>query len=625
MSATKSSGPLRAVQWADASGVALRRPGGLPLSLRRGIRTVLFGDSMTDWYHFANVGLSSATYNSATGVLTLTYSAAHEFWSGLGVRVWHYSYASMSDHIYAALTVTGTTTATVQLAAGLSGVPDGALAAGLNVFADSHRGIPSFVNWAQMMGGWPLVVVRNAAQSGAVVLNNVRRLERDIAAYSPDLVIGQSPGINDLRAGDNRSESQIIADLTSLYDGILATGALLVVGTIAPVSSVETDRAYRGNMITVLRVNAWLRRYASGRPGMIVLDHHKHFVNPADANGLALASRVRGDGVHPATKTAIRIAKQLLAALSLPAQASSLPRSTLDCQINSQLPGASMSASSGVVTVGSANHKYGVGDEFFSFDSSAPEANGWFSVASVPDANTFTFLAPGVADGVITTPHITRSRNLFVNPLLLTTSGGTVTTGSGNTVTGAAAGNINVANIVGSGLTGVASVVAAENVGAGLPGYQLPVVGNEQVFAISAAAAGNVPAVSTLYGSAFAVPFAQGGRSYVFEGVLRLTSTDWTATWLANLYCRFAFTTTDGTVASIPTFGQDGAETDVIAEDMRLHIRSAVVRLPPGAAITSGSATWRVQVGATFSGPTLTMALSQINVLDVTGDEDSWL
>lgn len=615
----------RGVQWTDSTGTALRKPDGLPVSLRRGIRTVLFGDSMTDWFHFS-ASSPSASYDTATGVLTVNFGGAHELHSGCYARVWHPTYASMADQVYVPITVASSSLVTVQLSAGLSGVPNGALAAGLFFYADSSRAIASFVNWLQMLGGWPLNVVRNAAQSGDPVAGNVRRLARDIAAYSPDIVIGQSPGINDLRSGDNRSESQIIADLTTLYDGILATGALLVVGTITPVSATEADRAYRGNMMTVLRVNQWIRRYASGKPSMIVLDHYKHFVDPANTNGLALAARVRNDGIHPATKSAILLAKQALAALALPAGASSLPRTVLDCHPNSRLTVSSAVAASGVVTVTSTSHKYHVGDEFRALGGSDAAANGWFTVASVPTGNTFTYSAPGVADGSITGLLISRSRNLFANPILSTTSGGVVTTGGGNTLTGTAAGNLSVDVQSGTGLTAAASVAAAANVGAGSAGYALPLVGNEQVVDVSVAAAANVLAITTYGSTAFSSQMT-GGRSYVFEAVLRLKSTDWSATWLSNLYGKFSVNcSVRGWISSTPLLGQDTSETQVIAEDMRLHIRSAVLRVPAGETVNSSDVTLRATIGAAFSGgPVLTMGLSQINVLDVTGDEDSWL
>ena len=623
----RSSNPA---QWANAQGTALVRPDGNSVALRGGVRTVLFGDSMTDWYSDGSKTMTSALYDTATGVLTVTCTGAHSFHSNMMMAVWHYAYTSMRDQVYVPVTVTGATTFTVTLAAGLAAVPATDIKTGLFFRPDKNRALASFVNWFQMATGWPLNIVRNAAQSGDVVAGNVRRLSRDIAAYSPDLVIGQAPGINDLRSADNRTEDQIESDLTTLFDGILATGAVLVVGTITPVSSTETDRAYQANMQTVLRVNDWIRRYAASQPAMIVLDHYRHFIDIANTSGLALASRVRADGIHPATKSAILLAKQLIAALTgrVQQQDSSLPKSIIDCHPNSRLSGVSASASGGVVTVTCSAHKYKVGEEFSALGGSVALANGWFTVASVPGSGSFTYSAPGIANGAITGLLISRSRNLFTNPLLQTTSGGNVNTAGTNTITGTAAGNMTVINAAGSGLTAVASVAAAINVAStALGGSTLPApLGNEQLLTISAASTDNAPQIGTYGSTAFGTQLL-AGRSYVCEAALRLSSTDWSATWLKNLYCNFSMQVDGIWFETIATSSQDTTETQTIAEDMRLHIRTPVIRIPAGASsISNADMIFRATIGATFSGgPVLTMGVSQIQVVDVTGQESLYL
>lgn len=630
MSARSMSQQLRGVRWSDPSGTALVRPDGNNVSLRSGVRTVLIGDSMTDWYNDGGVTWASAFYDSATGVLSVTSSGAHAYYNGMMAAIWHYSYTSMRDQVYVPVTVTGATTFTVTLAAGLAAVPATDIKTGLFVRPDKNRALASFVNWFQMATGWPLNVVRNAAQSGSVVAGNVRRLARDVAAYSPDLVIGQAPGINDLRSADNRTEDEIESDLTSLFDGILATGAVLVIGTITPVSSTETDRAYQGNMQTVRRVNDWIRRYAASQPAMIVLDHYRHFVDISSTSGLALSTRVRADGIHPATKSAILLAKQLITALTgrVQQQDSSLPKSIIDCHANSRLTVSSASASGGVVTVNSTAHKYKVGEEFRALNGSVALANGWFTVASVPGSGSFTYSAPGIADGAITGLLISRSRNLFTNPLLQTTSGGNVNTAGTNTITGTAAGNIVVQNATGSGCTAVASVAAAVNVAStALGGWTLAApLGNEQLLAISAASTDNAPQIGTYGSTAFGTQLL-AGRSYVCEAVLRLSSTDWAATWLKNLYCNLSMLVDGIWLGTVATSSQDTTETQTIAEDMRLHIRTPVIRIPAGASsISNADMIFRATIGATFSGgPVLTMGVSQIQVVDVTGQESLYL
>lgn len=627
---TNSSGPLRAVRWANSPvGLSLARLDGNASALRHGLRTVLIGDSMTDWYHSGNgVSLSSALYDSGSGILTLTYSGAHLLAENSIVRIWHYSYTSMRDHVAVPIVLTSSTVVTANIGAGLAGVPATDIKTGLYVASENHRSIASFVNWIQMVMGWPLTIVRNAAQSGDLVAGNVRRLARDVAALSPDLVIGQSPGINDMRSGDARSEVQITSDLTELYEGVLATGAILIVGTLTPVSSAETDRAHRSNMQMVLRINDWIREFASAHAGMHVIDHYASFIDISNTTGLALSSRVRNDGIHPATKSSILVAKKWVALLQhrISSTHSTLSKSIIDCHPNSRLTISSASASGGVVTINSTAHTYRVGDEFRALGGSQAAANGWFTVASVPGSGSFTYSAPGVPDGAITGLAISRSRRLFTNPLLQTTTGGNVNTGGGNTITGVAAANVNVSNGIGSGCTAVASVAAAANVAASaLGGSTLPPpLGNEQVMTISAAAAGNRPGIATYGSTAFATQM-YGGRSYIAECVLRLSSTDWTATMISNLLAVLSVSASPTSFSANMAFGQDASETYVIAEDMRLHLRSAVIRLPTGCSVSSADLTVQATIQAAFSsGPVLTMGVSQINVIDVTGSEDMY-
>lgn len=592
---------------------------------RQGIRTVLLGDSMTDWYQFGTLGtLTSAIYDTSTGLLTLTASGAHQIFDQVYARIWHYTYDSMRDHFYVPLTFVSSTVMTANIGAGLSGVPGTDIKSGLYVYTDNTRAIASFINWLQMMMGWPLNIVRNAAQSGDTVAGNVRRLARDIVAYSPDLVIGHSPGINDLRSADARSESDIIGDLTQLYDGILATGALLAIGTLSPVSSAEADRAYRTVMQTMMRVNDWIRSYALNHPGMIVVDHYRNFIDISNASGFALSARVRNDGIHPATKTAILNAKLWAAVLGsrLPPSDLSLPKSIMDCHPNSRITVSSASASGGVVTVNSTSHRYRVGEEFRALGGSQALANGWFTVASVPGSGSFTYSAPGVPDGAITGLLISRSRNLFTNPLLQTTTGGTV--GSG--FTGTAAGNMSVSTASGSGCTAVASVASAVNVGSTAIGYSTlpPPVGNEQVLAISAASTGNRPQIGSYGTTAFGTQMLFG-RSYVFECILRIQSTDWTATMISNLLLQFEVQSNTVYMTNLGAYGQDTSETNAINEDMRIHVRSPVLKVNEGSSISSAVFTIGATIQAAFSaGPVLTLGVSQVNVIDVTGDEANW-
>lgn len=595
----------------------------------RSPRTVLFCDSMTDWYHFGGGTLSSAVYDSATGYLTLTYSAIHQLYDDVMCRIWHYGYTALQDHVYVPLEWVSTTVMRAQMGA-LSGVPSGTdIKTGLFPYVDNARAAASWVNWIQMAMGWPLHIVRNAAQSGDTSAGNLRRVARDIVAYSPALVLGHMVGINDRNAdgGIGKSEDEVVANNTQLFDAILASGAQLCVGTMTPVGSGES-RATQANMQYVLRLNKWLMSYARANRGVHVVDHYKHVIDVANATGLGLAARLRNDNIHWATKSVQRVAKDWMPLIQrlVPVADSTLPKSIIDCHPNSRLTVSSASAFGGVVTVNSTAHQYRAGEEFRALGGSQAAANGWFDVLAA-STNSFTYAAPGVPDGAITGLLISRSRNLFVNPLLQTTTGGTASNPGGNTMSGTVADGLACTNGVGTGMTGVYSVAAAVNVGSDKLGYGLPVVGNEQLITISAASAANRAQFTNEGTTSFSTQMLPG-RSYIFECVLRLASTDWTATELTQLLAQMTITMDSGAayIQALGVTGQDTSETDVYAEDMRLHLRTPVLKINVGTAISQADFLVAGTIQATFSaGPVLTLGLSQIAVRDVTGEEYLYL
>lgn len=594
-----------------------------------GNRTVLFCDSMTDWYHFGSPAPTTATYDSATGFLTMTYGAAHNFYNGVGCRIWHYSYTALQDQTYVPLEWVSNTVVRAQMGQ-LAGVPNATnIATGLFPYVDNSRAAASFVNWIQMTMGWPLTIARNAAQSGDVTAGGLRRVARDIIAQRPSLVIGQMLGINDLNAntGAGLPEDTVMANNVALWDAILSSGATLCVGTMTPVSSAETARANRPNMQYVMRCNDRALEYQRRNSGFFLVDNYRHFIDIANTTGLALASRVRNDGIHWATKTCRAAVRDWIPVIQrvAPASDSTLPKSIIDCHANSRLTVSSATASGGVVTVNSTSSFYRPGDEFRALGGSQAAANGWFTVATAPSGNQFTYVAPGVPDGSITGLLISRSRNLFVNPLLQTTTGGAA---PGAGVSGVATCPLGLSCGTGSGtITAVASVAAAVNVASTALGNLVPVTGNEFILAITQADTNARPQFGASGTSAFATQMMQG-RSYIFECVLRLQSTNWALTMISQLLAQLTLTIDSGasSVQSLALTAQDTNETDAYNEDMRLHLRTPIVRTNVGAAVTAADFNVSATVQAAFSaGPTLTMAISQLNVLDVTGREDQYL
>lgn len=604
---------------------------------------VLIGDSMTDWYNGSGVTqtINSAIYNASTGILEITFATAASMYDGTQCYIWSTTaaYTGLLDQIPTVARRISPTVWQLSIGRNLAGVPDATdIKTNLSPRFDIGRAMNSFVNWCQMLTGWRMRIVRNAAQSGARTSGLLRRLDRDVLAYMPALCIGQSMGINDLGDPSPRTEAAIIADLQSIYDGIIAAGGTLCIGSITPVGAGEPSRAFLNHMESVLRLNDWSGRYATehGAPFSTV-DHYQTFIDQTNATGLALASAVRSaDFIHPSAKSGIALGRQWAARIDdlVPWVDSTLPRSVIDCQAGSYLTISSCSSVNDVVTVNATTHRYQAGDEFFVNAASNRMANGAWAPETV-SANSFTFTVPGLGTvASITGRQISRSRNLWSNPLFTTTSGGTNNmTAAGITGTipgGCSFGGSPFSAASWVGTTGTRAAVTA--VGSLL---QLAPVGNEWYADITTApvAASYLDFQSAGTGTfgvnAGGVQIMLPGRSYIFEGALCLRSTNWTVTKLKNILAQFTVGDDFGWTMTSPAFtAADASESDIILADTRLHFRTSVFKttVMPGAVLNA--ANWMVRVnfdGAGFTGQTLTIAISQLSVRDVTGYEEDYL
>ena len=606
-------------------------------------RVVLIGDSMTDWYNGGGVNstINSAIYTASTGILELTFAAAGLLYDGTPTYVWssNSSYVGLLDQIPTNCVRVSTTVWRLDIGANLSGVPDATdIKTGLSLRFDVGRCMNSFVNWCQMLTGWRMHVVRNAAQSGARSASLLRRIDRDVLAYMPALCIGQAMGINDLGDPSPLTEAQIIADRTAIYEAIFAAGGSICEGSITPVGSAEPARATLNHMQSVLRLNDWQAQYArDSNARFATVDHYSTFSDPTNATGLALTSAVRNsDAIHPSTKSGISLGRQWAARIDdlVPWSDSTLPRSVIDCQAGSYLTISACSSTSDVVTVTAASHRYQVGDEIFVNNASNRAVNGRWVVETAA-AGSFTFTVPGLGTvGSITSRRISRSRNIWSNPLFTTTSGGTnnmTAAGIVGTIPGGCAlGGTPFGAATWVGTTGTRSAVNA----AGSLLQQAP-IGNEWYVDITTAPAATSYVDFTSAGTGTFGVNAGGAqimlpnRSYVFEGVLCLRSTNWSTTPLRNILAQFTVADPSGWGLVAAGFSaSDTAETNIISQDTRIHFRTSLIKttVMPGQELNTASFLLRVQLdGAGFTGATLTAAISQIAVRDVTGDEDLYI
>lgn len=112
-------------------------------------------------------------------------------------------------------------------------------------------------------------------------------------------------GTNDLIAG--RTDTQIIASLQTIIDGLRGAGIRPVVGTILPRAGLTATQSKY-----LVRVNAWLRTYAP-TVGAILVDWYGAL---ADSAGAPVTNALASDGIHPTVRGAVLMARAAAVVLS---------------------------------------------------------------------------------------------------------------------------------------------------------------------------------------------------------------------------------------------------------------------------------------------------------------------
>lgn len=581
---------------------------GVSRQLGEGVRTVLFGDSMTDFWE-EGLPITAASFDTVTGVMICTL-ANHFIWTGKQVRVWSYTYPS----IRVGQDVTLTRISSSQFSFVLTGASDVPASPDPTKFFIQGRSVNQWVHWVglyQMRNGNRLNIIKNLAQNGESSTGLVARLP-DLQALNPQLVLMQATGINDeTHAIDSCSEETTNANNAQIIDGILATGAKLLLLTITPVYTGEA-RATKAAMARTIRKNKFLRDYCAGKTNVAVVDAWREIIDPTNTTGLALAGLLRNDNIHYGHKGAIKVCKKVENILNawFPEVATSLPCSPLDSGDGGKLTVSSATSTADVVTINSTAHGWRVGDTFFVKKMTEAAANGVFTVKAAPNSNSFTYDAPGTGTATLGAGSVvvTRSPQAFGNHLLQTTTGGNIANG----VTGTAASKLQCSNQAGNTgtLTAVASVAAAASG-----------IGNEQVLTVTAAATNDRPGINT-YGTTSFMFDLQLNRKYRFEAMLRVDSTAWANTPISEIYTNVPITWSTGETYNINlTSGWDGVEAPTLNENVLWHLKSGEIALaPPQAGATLASATWTNYIrfsSALSGGATLVMGLSQIAITDV--------
>lgn len=290
----------------DTSGnvTGLVVPGGVNISVvgTNGLRTVLFGDSLSQ---YNNYSVSISTISRASNVVTVVTSSAHNMRTGQLANI-----VNMSDSTYQALNTAITyisSTSFSYVNTGANGSTSGGTVVGQNQFYQAG----DFV-WANALLGGRMRFVANMGIAAQTTTQMLARIS-DVFALSPQVVYFQG-GTNDVNA--DTAYAAIIANLKSIIDAITSRNILCVIKTIPPYGGAGAYYTAARNA-NLQNVNQWIRRYATVKKGVVVVDAYSAIINPTDANGYGTASMYQpSDTVHYNAKGALAIGRKAYTALA---------------------------------------------------------------------------------------------------------------------------------------------------------------------------------------------------------------------------------------------------------------------------------------------------------------------
>ncbi len=155
-------------------------------------------------------------------------------------------------------------------------------------YATAH----GYWNWANFFLGQRYKLLRNAGVGGNRTQDMLNRLDADVLYYRPDLVVVLG-GTNDI--ANDVSAATITANLTSIYERIISTGASVVAMTILPRANAGITAAQRNRL---MRVNNWIRETAYSRQNILLCDTFFAFADPASSTSDPVTGYT-SDGLHP--------------------------------------------------------------------------------------------------------------------------------------------------------------------------------------------------------------------------------------------------------------------------------------------------------------------------------------
>lgn len=181
------------------------------------------------------------------------------------------------------------------------------------VLGDSIDEAPQGWFWYTAVMSKRMNVIRNAGIGGNTTEMMLARMDTDVLAYSPDIVI--LGGVTNDH-GQGFTDDRIRGNIRELVRRVKESGATPVLRTTPPVSTAASAGLYTNvtaRRQAVLRHNTWLMAWAASQ-GIPVLDIYPPL---ADANSGGYKPGLSSDGVHP-TEAAHKLVADHLLSVGLP-------------------------------------------------------------------------------------------------------------------------------------------------------------------------------------------------------------------------------------------------------------------------------------------------------------------
>lgn len=174
-----------------------------------------------------------------------------------------------------------------------------------------------FAAFAEFLANGGLGNVVNAGIGGNTTIDILARVEADVLAHNPRLVVDEC-GTNDIIAGSTAAD--IITRKGQLFDYYDSIGAAIIAADISPRSGFDNAKVN-----VAADVNNWLYKQAASRRNLSVFPLSAILADPASFTGAVSAARTYDD-THPNNLGAY-LGGQLLLAVARPGLFMPIPRS----------------------------------------------------------------------------------------------------------------------------------------------------------------------------------------------------------------------------------------------------------------------------------------------------------